>query len=468
MDSEIIDNLRDIAGAEFVSTREDVLLAYSSSASMGIDPVQPGAVVRPSNADEVAAILRIADEHGIPVTIRAGGTSLQGEVTPKADGLVVELMRLNKIELFKDLRTVRVGAGVTFGELDKFLSEHDLWLPVSPESALACTVAGNVAVNGSGPGSSFAGCIGELVMGLEIVLPNSQVIQTGSEANPNAPGPFLRYAFGPDITGIFIGSLGSLGVITSVSVKVFKRMEHFDYNTYGFDSHEQAEKFLVELKDNDVNMLMASLYEGPTLEFFMDMVGEEFGIPPMEWPHRTVSMTIGRVRKDVLESDAKLAREICEKMGGRVIGIVELPKGEWDGRFWTFVRCSYVHPWAWQVVYHHQAPTNVHRSVEEITKIMDKYAFLGHTAGFASGHSSMNMYPQFYWDPVDEEERKKVVGALKELAGNLYKAGAVPFKLASYWDGLMEGTETYMELLRRLKETIDPNGIMNKGVLGGI
>ncbi|MHA1908004.1 MAG: FAD-binding oxidoreductase [Candidatus Thorarchaeota archaeon] len=379
MDAAIVKELAKVVGNEYVSTREDVLLAYSSSASMAKTPVLPGAIVRPSNAEEIASLLKIANKHLIPVTIRSGGTSLQGEVIPKPDGLVIEVMRLTEIKLFEDLRSVRVGAGVTYGELDKFLSKHGLWLPVSPESALGCTVAGNVAVNGAGPGSSLFGSTGDMVIGLEIVLPNSEIIQTGTEANPYAPGPFLRYAFGPDITGLFIGSLGSLGAITSVSMKVFKRMEHFDYNTFGFDSHEKAEKFLMELKDNDVNVVFASLYEGPVLELFMDMLGDEYGIPPMEWPERTISMTIGRVREDMLESDAKLARELCEQLGGTVFGIKELPMGEWDGRLWTFVRACYAHGWHWRTLYHHQTPTNAHRSVEEISKVMDKYGFLGHT-----------------------------------------------------------------------------------------
>ena len=468
MDTTIINQLVRIVGEEFVSTRDDVLLAYSSSASMAKTPVKPGVVVKPANTEEIAEILKVANEHKIDVTTRAGGTSLQGEVIPKPDGLIIELMRLKDIQLFKDLRSVRIGAGVTYGELDKFLSKYGLWVPVIPESALGCTVAGNVAVNGAGPGSSLFGCTAEMVLGMEIVLPNSEIIQTGSEANPNAPGPFLRYAFGPDITGLFIGSLGSLGVITSVSMKVFKKMEYFDYNTYGFDSHDQAEKFLIEIKNNDVNVVFASIYEGPVLDLFMEMLGDEFGIPKTDWPYRTISMIIGRVRKDMVESDAQLARVICEQLGGHIIGVDQLPKGEWDGRFWTFVRCCYAHGWHWRTLYHHQTPTNAHRSVEEITKVMDKYGFLGHTAGFLTGHASTNMYPHLYFDPIDSEEETKIVQAHDELASILYKTGAVPFKLAPYWKGLMEGTESYMEFLSQLKRVIDPNYIMNKGVLGGI
>ena len=113
-------------------------------------------------------------------------------------------------------------------------------------------------------------------------------------------------------------------------------------------------------------------------------------------------------------------------------------------------------------------PTNSHRSVEEITKVMDKYGFLGHTAGFVTDHASTNMYPHLYFDPTDKEEEEKIVRAHDELAVTLFKTGAVPFKLAHFWKDKMSGTETYMEFLSMLKEAIDSREIMNKGVLGGI
>ncbi|MFW9794642.1 MAG: FAD-binding oxidoreductase, partial [Candidatus Thorarchaeota archaeon] len=433
MSEKIIQSLEEIIGPEYVSTKRDVLLTYSQSASMAFTPVMPAVVVRPANASEVSQVLKVANNHKVPVTPRSGGSSLQGEVIPKPGGIVIELLRLSGITLYEDLRSVTVGAGVTYGELDKFLTKHDLFVPVYPESSLVCTVAGNVAVNGAGPGSSLFGSTGEMVLGLEVVLPDGTIIQTGSEANPNAPGPFIRYAFGPDITGLFIGSLGSLGIITKVSVKTFQRMKYFDYNMYGFDTAEQAEEFLVQVKHNDINGLFTSIYAGEVLDLFMDLLAEELGFPPFEHAHRTVSMTIGRVREDMVQSDAKLAREICEKLGGRVLEVPEMPKQEWEGRFWNFVRASYAHGWHWRTLYHHQSPTNAHKSVDIITEAMDKFKILGHTAGFHTGHSSTNMYPHLYFDPEDKEEEKQVVDAHKEIAKSLFKAGAVPFKLAEFW-----------------------------------
>jgi len=468
LDKAVIDQLADIVGTEYVSTRQDVLLTYSASASIGYDRVIPDAVVRPSNPEEISQILKIANKHKIPVTPRAGGSSLQGEVIPKEGGLVIDLLRLENITYFEDLRSIRVGAGVTFGALDKYLKKHDSWIPVYPDSSLMCTVAGNVAVNGAGPGSGVQGCIAELVLGLEVVLPNGDIIQTGTEANPFAPGPFLRYAFGPDLTGLFIGSLGAFGIITAVSLKVHKRMSHYYYQSYGFDTAEGAEQFLIKLRHNDVSVPLAAIYEGRILEFFLDMLGEEYGIPQTEWPAFTISATIGRIRLDQLESDKEMAIQICEELGGHIVGVSELPQGEWEDRMWTFIRSSYIHGWWWMMLYHHQAPTNWHRTVEEMWDVMDKYGIIGHTAGFLVGDSSYNFYPQLYFDPEDPEEEKKVRDAHKELSQRLFKTGAVPFKLAPYWVDGVDEMGPYLDFIRKLKETIDPNNIMNPGVLGGI
>jgi FAD/FMN-containing dehydrogenase len=468
VDTEVVRKLAAIVGEEYISTRKDVLIAYSVSASTSYEPVMPDAVIRPGSTEEVAQIMSIAYKHEIPVTPRAGGSSLQGEVIPNTGGLVIELMRLNDITLYEDLRSVTVGAGVTYGTLDKFLNKSDLWLPLYPGSSLSATIAGNVAVNGAGFGSPKFGCIAELVFGLEVVLPDGRIIQTGSEANPNAPGPFMRYSFGPDLTGLFIGSLGSLGLITKVSLKIHKRMQHFDFNTYGFESAKQAEKFLIELKQNEVSSVWKVIYEGRILDFFLDMVGEEYGVPQHDWPNYTVSLVIGTVREEQLQSDIDMAKSICEHIGGHVIGIRELPKNEWEDRMREFMRSSYVHGWHWRMLYHHQPVSTWHKSMEEIWSILDEYRILGHTAGFQSGHSSYNYYPQLYYDPQDPSEEQKVRDAHRELSHRLFRTGAVPFKLAPYWTDSAEEMKEYLEFVRKLKASFDPKGIMNPGALGGI
>ncbi|MFX0108857.1 MAG: FAD-binding oxidoreductase, partial [Candidatus Hodarchaeota archaeon] len=284
--------------------------------------------------------------------------------------------------------------------------------------------------------------------------------------NPNSKN-YYRYCIGPDVTGLFIGSLGSFGIITNASLKVYKRAKHYHYNTYGFQNAEQMEDFILEVKKNDVNTLWIANYEGRILEFFLDMAGEEYGIPEYKWPQFTVSMTIGSTRKDHVQSDAALVKSICERKGGNVVGIPELPQSEWEDRLRKWVRLSYLHGWHWRILYHHQPITNWHKSVKVIWEVLDEFGIIGHTAGLQSGHGSYNFYPQLYYDPQDPEEEQRVREAHKELAKRLAKTGAVPFKLAPYWSDVEE-MKDYLEFVKKLKQTIDPDGILNPGVLGGI
>jgi FAD/FMN-containing dehydrogenase len=99
---------------------------------------------------------------------------------------------------------------------------------------------------------------------------------------------------------------------------------------------------------------------------------------------------------------------------------------------------------------------------------MDEHGVLGHTAGFQSGHSSYNYYPQIFFDPQDPIEEKSAIEAHSDLVKRLYKTGAVPFKFAPYWIGNLTGMEDYLAFLRKLKRSIDPENILNPGIMPGL
>ena len=460
---EIAEKIRNIVGDEYVSDSLDVLLAYSVTASIGFDSYMPDLVVRPSNTEEIAEIVKIANEYRVPIVPRGGGTGLQAEALARRGGIILDLTRMDKIlDISEENLSVTVEAGVTFGKLDKALIERGLWFPIYPESSLSATIAGNVAVNGAGPGSALYGCIGEQVLGLKVVLPTGEVITTGSMANPNSPGHYLRYAFGPDITGLFIGSLGAFGVITEVALKIYKRPEEFRHVTYGFEKAKGAMEFLRQLLLNNISVLHACIYEGDMLTFFIEFLGEEYGIPQIEWPPYVVSLTIGG-RKDVVEHDYELMESIVTHIGGRNLNVPQFPRGEWMDRMRVYAKASYMHPFYWRILYHHAPIMRWDKAAEAIREILEKYGLLGHTSGLMSGRS-YNFYPHLYFYVDDKEAFEKVKQAHAELASKLLKIGCVPFKLAPYWIGEIKKLREYYDFLRKIKRVLDPNNIMNPGV----
>jgi hypothetical protein len=169
------------------------------------------------------------------------------------------------------------------------------------------------------------------------------------------------------------------------------------------------------------------------------------------------------VREEQLESDILAVEQICKQVGGHIIGIRELPKGEWNDRMRELARSSYVHGWHWRILYHHQTPSQWHKTLEELWPIFDEFGVLGHSAGFQSDHASYNYYPQIFYDPQDKDEENRARAAHKELSKRLFKTGAVPFKLAPYWEDGITDMELYFDFLRNLKNAVDPNNILNPG-----
>ena len=460
---EIAKRIKDIVGEEYVSDSIDVLLTYSVTASTGFDFYMPDLVVRPRTTEEVAGIVKLANEYKIPIIPRGGGTGLQAEALARRGGIIIDLTRMNEVlDLNEENLSVTVEAGITFGKLDKILMEKGLWFPIYPESSLSATVAGNVAVNGAGPGSALYGCIAEQVLGLKVVLPTGEVITTGSMANPNSPGHYLRYSFGPDLTGLFIGSLGAFGIITEVALKIYNRPEEFKYVTYGFEEAKGAMEFLRQLLLNSISVLHACIYEGDILAFFIDFLGEEYGIPQIEWPPYVVSLTIGG-RKDIVENDYELMESIVARIGGRNLDVPQFPKGEWTDRMRVYAKASYIHPYYWRILYHHAPIMRWDKAAKAIREVLDKHGLMGHTSGLMSGRS-YNFYPHLYFEVEDEETFEKVKEAHAELASKLLEIGCVPFKLAPYWIGELKKLKEYYGFLRRIKQFLDPNNIMNPGV----
>ncbi len=216
--SDLAEQLRDVVGAGFVLTGDEILADYTHDEALGERPVVPLAVIRPASADEVARLLALADAARVPVVARGSGTGLSGGARPVADGIVVALDRMDRIvEIDVDNHVAVVEPGVTLEQLDAALAPLGLVYPVFPGEASA-SLGGNVATNAGGMRAIRYGVTRQRVLGLEAVLAGGQVLRTG--------GKFVKSATGYDLTQLLIGSEGTLAVITEVTVKLEPRLQH--------------------------------------------------------------------------------------------------------------------------------------------------------------------------------------------------------------------------------------------------
>src|SRR3954451_18332305 len=191
---------------------------YTHDEALTGTPVRPLAVARPGSTAEVSAILRVCEELQVPVTARGAGTGLSGACTPRVDGIVLALERMNDIiEIDTDNHVAVVQPGVTLEQLDAALAPHGLVYPVCPGENSA-SLGGNVATNAGGMRAVKYGVTRHQVLGLEAVLANGDVIRTG--------GKFVKATTGYDLTQLIIGSEGTLALVTEATLKIYPRPEH--------------------------------------------------------------------------------------------------------------------------------------------------------------------------------------------------------------------------------------------------
>jgi len=211
---QVLRALQHIVGTDYVRARPVDLLVYEYDGSVdgAVDTARPFAVVLPRSADEVAAVVKVAYDAGLPVVARGAGTGLSGGAVAQQGGIIIALTRMDRIlEVNTVDRTALVEPGVINLELSEAVQHLGLFFAPDPSSQKACTVGGNVAENAGGPHCLKYGVTTNHILGLELVLPDGTVIWTDRARDGYG---------GLDLTSIVVGSEGMLGIVTKVLVKL--------------------------------------------------------------------------------------------------------------------------------------------------------------------------------------------------------------------------------------------------------
>jgi glycolate oxidase len=218
-------------GADGLITGESQLQTYECDGLTNFR-VLPGAVVLPRSTAEVQAVVRVCARHKIPFVSRGAGTGLSGGALPAAGGVVISLARMNRIlEVDFANKYVVVEPGVINAHVTQRVSPQGYFYAPDPSSQSVCTIGGNVAENSGGAHCLKYGFTVTHTLALEVVLPSGELVQFGS--------PVLD-APGYDLTGVFVGSEGTLGVATKVTLRIVKRPEMVQTLLAAFDSPQAA------------------------------------------------------------------------------------------------------------------------------------------------------------------------------------------------------------------------------------
>src|SRR5579859_4180251 len=209
--TEVVRELSALLGARYVLHTAYDLMMYEYDAS--IDRCTPDVVVLPATTEDVAAIVKIAAHHNVPVVPRGAGTGLSGGAIPIFGGIVIVFTRMNRIlEVdYENLRAV-VQPGLVNLHLSNALNPQGFYYVPDPSSQRSCTIGGNVGENSGGPHTLLYGVTTNHVLGLEVVTPDGEIRRFGGAGAPDGPGY--------DLCGLFVGSEGTLGLVTEVTVRL--------------------------------------------------------------------------------------------------------------------------------------------------------------------------------------------------------------------------------------------------------
>ena len=464
--ASIAEELRAVLGDGAVTTDDDRLDAYTADTywkalaarARGIPLGRPDVAVLPRTDDDVAETLRLANRDGVAVVPWGGGSGSQGGAVATEGGIVLDLTALDRIvEVDEESLTVTAEAGVNGLRLERELNERGLMLPHYPASADLATVGGYVAARGSGVLSTRYGKIEDLVLSLRVVTPTGETIDT-----VRVP----RHAVGPELTQLFVGSEGTLGVITRATLQLAPLPSARRFEAVSFASVRDGLDAVRGVIARGLRPSVVRMYdEVATKRTLSPVVGEELdGVC-------TVFCFEGEA--GVVDAEAEAALALARGRGARVLD-GRLGEIWWERRY-EFYKAPHhpVLPAIWgtiEAVATYSRIYDVYRAVREAAK---PYEADGLTLKIHFSHWypwGTMIYGRFVvpdggpdaltlHDRIWEDGVQAILGA----GGVINDHHGVGLKLAPY---MRAQHGPALDTLRRIKEVLDPNGIMNPGKLG--
>ncbi len=443
---------RFIEKEHILSCKED-LICYSSDATY--HNAMPDVVVIPEEKREIIQVLRFANSERIPVTPRGAGTGLSGGALPVRGGIVLATTRLNRIiDIDESNLYAVVEPGVITASLHSEVEQRGLFYPPDPSSLRVCTIGGNLGHSAGGPRGLKYGITRNYVMGLEVVLPQGKIINTGART--------VKSVSGYDLTRLMTGSEGTLGVITKALLRLIPKPEASMTFMAFFDSISLAADAVVGIIKKGILPTSLEFMDGTTIKAIIQYKS-------IELPEDADAALL--IEVDGFESEVKrqaaLLMDVLHGSGARGIHSAK-DKTEmedmWNARRMALPALSRIRPSTIledATVPRHQVPIMV-RAIQGLSIKYDiPIGIFGHAG-------DGNLHPTILTDVHDKDEMEKVDKVIEEifeialsLGGTLTGEHGIGVSKARFLK--KEIGEEGIRLMRAIRNIFDPNGIMNPG-----
>ncbi len=446
-----IDEIRELLG-DRLSTGSSIREIHSRDEAYST-PSLPDAVAFPETTEEVSQIMRICTKHKCPVVPYGVGTSLEGHIVPIHGGISIDTSRMNQIlEVHAEDLDAVVQPGVTREQLNEDLRATGLMFTVDPGAN--ATLGGMAATRASGTNAVRYGTMRENVLALEVVLADGTVIETGTRARKSSAGY--------DLTHLFVGSEGTLGIITKLTVRLYGQPEHIAAATCAFPTIDDAVNTVILAIQTGLPMARIELLDE------LQMKGMNTYNPDMNMAEKPYLFLEFHGSPAGVEEQVASFRDIAEEFG--VQDFEWASKTEDRNRLWAARHSAYyagksLRPGAEGVVTDVCVP--ISELAECIRGTQEDIAASGLIAPLVGHVGDGNFHLLILVDPESDEELKRA----KELAHNVCRRALASGGTVTGEHGVGTGKMRYMEeehgpayaVMAQLKMSLDPNNLMNPG-----
>ena len=451
-DAMILNDLIEALGKENVLSEIEDRVCYSFD-STGQKAI-PDVVIRPSDTKDVSNAIKVADKYEIPIYARGAGTGLSGGAVPIHGGIVFDLKRMNKIiNISPDDFVATVEPGVVTKHFQDEVAKYDLFYPPDPSSAAFSTIGGNVAECAGGITGLKYGVTRDYVLALEVVLPDGSIINTGRKT--------LRSVTGYDLTRLFIGSEGTLGIFTRITVKLIPKPKKVDTLVAFFSNRNDAIDVADLIIDN--NILPR------TLEFMDHMsinaVCGYGGVTIDEGVNALLLIDIDGTSESI-NHELSIVENVCKEKRALKVKVAETAK-ERDA-LWA-VR-HVISPALYNIAANKinedicVPRSKIKEMLIKIDEINKKYPI--YVANFGHiGDGNIHVNLMYKNEPGQEELAERMVSEIMEdvitYGGTISGEHGIGNKKSQFLE--LEISPQEFAIMKRLKSLFDPKGIMNPG-----
>jgi len=448
----LVRKLQKLVGPDAVLHRPEDLLLYEYDAS--VEKGRPEAVVFPTTTEQVSHIVKLGVESNIPIVGRGAGTGLSGGALPRAGGIMIAFARMNRIlEIDLENQRATVQAGLVNADLTRAVEADGFYFAPDPSSQKSSTIGGNVSENAGGPHTLAYGVTTNHVTALALVLPDGEVAHVGTKQGDASPY---------DLTALFVGSEGTLALVTEVTVTLSRKPEAIQTLLAIFDSIDDASETVAEITARGITPAACEMMDGWTLRAVEEYIHAGF-------PTDSAAVLLLEVEglNETVTGQTAAIDEICRIHDAREVRVAQDAKQRellWKGRKNSFGALGRIAPGNYVldgVIPRSKLP----QTLRHIQQLGEKYGcFIGNIFHAGDG----NLHPIVLFDPRDAAQLQRamevsaeIIRYCVEIGGSLTGEHGIGMEKSELMPLLFSDAD--FALMRRVHDALNPTCSLNPG-----